>query len=125
MQPCGRKAPRSRQMSIVIEDLKKSVARRGRACRSARLPPDYPTQDFGTSRSLDSLPAGYFRNIAAGNVKALPYGPPLVRTTRVGGLFACRARGLPHVAAFAVFTLAGAAISMLVSSARLRASPSA
>jgi len=21
---------------------------------------DYPTQDFGTSRSLDSLPAGYF-----------------------------------------------------------------
>jgi hypothetical protein len=39
------------------------------------LPPDDPTQDFGTSRSLDGLFAGYFRNITAANVKALPYGP--------------------------------------------------
>src|SRR5260370_35370697 len=108
MQPCRRKAPRGRRMSIVIGDLKKIG--RGRACRSARLAPDYPTQDFGTSRSLDSLPAGYFRNIAAVNVKAFPYGPPLVRTARVGGLFACRARGRPQRAAVAAFTLPGAAI---------------
>src|SRR5262249_3699353 len=64
----------------------KTVAR-GRTCRSAGLPPDYPTQDFSTSRSLASLPAGYFRNIAAGNVKTLPYRPPLVRTTPPGGLW--------------------------------------
>src|SRR5262249_41646620 len=48
-----------------------------------------------------------------------------VRPPRAGGLAACRARGLPQRMAFAVFTLAGAAISMLASSARLFASPSA
>src|SRR5258706_8872462 len=46
------------------------------------------------------------------------------RTARAGGLCACRARGLPQRMAFAVFTLPGAAISMLVSNARLFASPS-
>src|SRR6516164_3326478 len=74
MKPPGRhtalqqeSAARS-EMSIVSEDPKKSAAR-GCACRSARLPPDYPTQDCGTSRSMDSVFAGYFESITAAIMK--------------------------------------------------------